>query len=209
MKQKRGRFELREWLLLAGAVVVVLVVMQLLPIGAQQTNPPTVAEPPWDSPATQALFRRACADCHSNDTDWPWYANVAPASWLVTHDVVEGREHLNASEWVRPQRDARKAGQEVREGEMPPALYLVAHAEARLSAAEKEQLAAGLDATFGSGPAASADDDDLDPGALSAADPDAGDQDLDAGSDDPANDGTAGEATGNDSTAADGGPPGD
>jgi mono/diheme cytochrome c family protein len=204
MKRKERRFEGREWFFLVLTLVGLLVVMQLLPIGAEKTNPPTIAEPPWDSPATRDLFQRACADCHSNETTWPWYANLAPSSWLVAHDVVEGREHLNASEWNRPQKDARKAADEVRHGEMPPTLYLVAHSEARLSADEKAQLVAGLDATFGA--ASATNGDDLDAGALSAADAaDGGDSDLDAPSDEPSDDGASGDTAGDDS-APDGGP---
>ena len=58
-----------------------VVVMQLVPYGRDHSNPPVTAEPNWDSPETRALFKRACFDCHSNETVWPWYAYVAPFSW--------------------------------------------------------------------------------------------------------------------------------
>lgn len=124
-------------------------VVQMIPVGADRSNPPVVAEPSWDSPRTEALFARACADCHSNRTRWPWYSWVAPVSWLVAADVENGRRHLNVSEWNRPQKDAREAAEELRDGEMPLPLYLVAHPEARLTGTEKAELIAGLEATFG------------------------------------------------------------
>jgi mono/diheme cytochrome c family protein len=108
-------------------------------------------EPAWDAPATRALARQACFDCHSNETEWPAYASIAPVSWLVQHDVEEGRAVLNFSEWTRPQKEARESAKEVREGEMPPTAYKLLHAQARLSAADLDQLAQGLAQTVGGG----------------------------------------------------------
>lgn len=127
----------------------IFLAIQLVPYGWRRTNPPVVAEPAWDSPRTRELFLRTCADCHSNRTVWPWYARIAPISWLVVKDVEEGRSHLNVSEWNRPQKDADEAAEELREGKMPLPMYLRAHPEARLSAAEKAELVRGLEATFG------------------------------------------------------------
>ena len=73
----------------------VLLIIQFVPYGRDHTNPPVIAEPAWDSPQTRALFFRACADCHSNETTWPWYSTIAPASWLITRDVMEGRATFN------------------------------------------------------------------------------------------------------------------
>ena len=128
----------------------ILLAVQLVPYGWRRTNPPVVAEPDWDSPRTRELFQRACADCHSNRTKWPWYSRVAPISWLIVKDVEQGRSHLNVSEWNRPQKDAHEAAEELRDGKMPLPIYLPAHPEARLSAAEKAELGRGLEATFGS-----------------------------------------------------------
>ncbi len=127
----------------------IFVALQLLPYGWQRTNPPVVAEPGWDTPRTRELFFRACADCHSNETRWPWYSKVAPVSLLIVKDVEQGRRHLNVSEWQREQRHAHEAAEKVREGEMPLPIYLPAHPEARLGAAEKAELIRGLEATFG------------------------------------------------------------
>ncbi len=92
---------------------------------------------------------RTCADCHSNQTVWPWYSNIAPASWLIARDVFEGREKFNVSLWGQQRNEGDEAAALVGEGEMPPWFYLPLHAEARLSPAEQEQLIAGLSATFG------------------------------------------------------------
>lgn len=127
-----------------------MVAIQLVPYGRDHTNPPVLAEPNWDSNTTRDLVVRACFDCHSNETDWPWYSNVAPLSWLVQGDVDEGREELNFSEWDRHQ-DGDDAAETVREGSMPPFPYPITHAEARLTDNELAALANGLGATFGDG----------------------------------------------------------
>jgi hypothetical protein len=97
------------------------------------------------------LAARACFDCHSNETIWPWYSNIAPISWLVQRDVDEGRRAVNFSEWNRPQKEAREAAKTVREGEMPPWIYTIRSASARLSVTEKEALARGLAVTLATG----------------------------------------------------------
>lgn len=135
---------------LIGAVVVAFGI-QLVPYGRSHANPPVVAEPTWDSARTRELAVRACFDCHSNETMWPWYSNVAPVSWLVQRDVDEGRAKLNFSEWTAPAEEAGESAETVREGEMPPRVFLLTHPEARLSAAEKDELARGLATMFGEG----------------------------------------------------------
>lgn len=52
-------------------------------------------------PNVAAIFRRACHNCHSEQTDWPWYSTVAPMHWLLTADVYAAREHMNLSKWAR------------------------------------------------------------------------------------------------------------
>lgn len=139
----------RRMALAGGALAALFGVLQLLPVGGERSNPPVVAEPPWDSPRTRELFLRTCADCHSNLTRWPWYSRVAPVSWLVTADVAEGREHFNVSEWHLEQKDADEAAEKFRDREMPLKIYLPTHPEARLDAAERAELLRGLVATFG------------------------------------------------------------
>lgn len=130
------------------AVLGLVLAAQLVPYGRDHTNPPVVAEPTWDL-ATRALAERACYDCHSNQTRWPWYSHVAPMSWLVQNHVDEGRRELNFSEWHRASDEAGEAAEAVREREMPPRSYVLLHPAARLTDAEREQLARGLDALGG------------------------------------------------------------
>ncbi len=128
----------------------VFILIQFVPYGKEHSNPPVLSTPEWDSPDTEKLFMRACGDCHSNETKWPWYSKIAPISWLVTYDVMEGREHFNVSMWgIQKKNDGDEAAEELREGEMPPFVYLLAHPEARLSEDEKKRLIDGLVKTFG------------------------------------------------------------
>ncbi len=130
---------------------VALLAFQLVPYGRDNENPPVAAEPAWDDPATRALFFRACRDCHSNETVWPWYSSVAPVSWLVARDVDEARSHFNVSTWGPDSEHGEDAAEKVEEGEMPLWYYRPLHPEARLSDSEREALIQGLKATFGSG----------------------------------------------------------
>jgi mono/diheme cytochrome c family protein len=134
--------------LILGIAVVLAIAIQFAPTPVSRINPPVQAEPQWDSPATREMFYRACGDCHSNQTSWPWYSRVAPVSWLIASDVAEGRQRLNVSEWNRPQRGADEAAEVVAEGEMPLPIYLIMHPDARLSTAERQALALGLQASF-------------------------------------------------------------
>jgi mono/diheme cytochrome c family protein len=129
--------------ILLGAVVVAGLI-QLIPYGREHTNPAVVLEPTWDSPQTRELARRACFDCHSHQTTWPWYSSVAPVSWLTQRDVNGGRRHLNFSEWNQPQRHAKDVVEQTESGEMPPWFYLPTHPEARLTPAERAALVAGF-----------------------------------------------------------------
>lgn len=140
------------WGVLGLALIVIVggfLLIQLIPYGHNHANPPVVAEPNWDSPQTRALAKRACFDCHSNESVWPWYSNIAPVSWLVQRDVDEGRRRLNFSEWggnnVRRERELSRT---VSEGQMPPAIYLVEHPSAKLTDADIQQLVNGLNATI-------------------------------------------------------------
>ena len=80
---------------IVGLVIVAFAAIQLIPVN--RTNPPVATPIKWDSPQTEALARRACMDCHSNETTWTWYSYVAPASWLVYYDVQQGRSRFNMS----------------------------------------------------------------------------------------------------------------
>lgn len=134
----------------AGAAIVFLAI-QLVPFGRDHDNPPVRREAAWDSPRTAELVDGACYDCHSNETRWPWYSSVAPASWLVTRDVLAGREELNFSEMDREDNEIDKAAESVANGEMPPFRYTPLHSDARLSQSEKEELIGGLERSLGIG----------------------------------------------------------
>ena len=135
-----------------GKIVIILfglaIAIQLIPYGRNHTNPPVIAEPTWDSPQTKALAERACMDCHSNETVWPWYSNIAPVSWLVQHDVDEARQHLNFSEWGQRRQETDEISRVINGGEMPPFQFLINHPEAKLTEAEKQALIQGLQATM-------------------------------------------------------------
>lgn len=124
------------------AAGVLLLALQGVPV--DRSNPPVEKE--VGAPAeVRAILRRACYDCHSHETVWPWYSRVAPVSLLVAHDVEEGREELNFSRWnysdpAVEARVRRRLWHEVEEGEMPLWFYTPLHPEARLSASDKEIL---------------------------------------------------------------------
>lgn len=126
------------------ALGVLLLAIQAVPVA--RTNPPVESD--VDAPPdVKALLRRACYDCHSHETIWSPQSWVAPSSWLVVHDVKEGREELNFSRWGALDATARlklskKLPEELDEGEMPPWSYRLAHPEARLTPAEKALLSA-------------------------------------------------------------------
>jgi mono/diheme cytochrome c family protein len=142
------------------ALGALLLVIQIVPYGRDHENPPVTQEVKWDSARTRELAVGACYDCHSNLTEWPWYSNVAPVSWLVYSDVQEGREELNFSEWDRPQgEEGDEAAEVVREGSMPPLQYKPLHPAGRLSDAERDELARGIEQTLAADPPIEGEDD--------------------------------------------------
>ncbi len=111
--------------------LLILVGVQFVPV--ERTNPP-VESPKVGPQPVMDLFRRACFDCHSNETIWPRYAKVAPFSWLVARDVNRGREKLNFSTWNRlslhDQETVRaEIWKKVKSGDMPPPFYMLGHPE--------------------------------------------------------------------------------
>ena len=130
--------------------VVIAVLIQFIPYGKTYTNPPIIGEPTWDSPQTKELFDKACSNCHSNQTTYPWYSKVAPISWLVASDVEEGREHFNVSAWgAQKKNKGDEAAKELKGGDMPPWFYLPTHPEAKLTEVQTQELINGLEKTFG------------------------------------------------------------
>jgi len=124
------------------AIIAVLILIQFVPV--TRTNPPVTAE--VNAPAdVMAVLKRACYDCHSNETRWRWYAYVAPVSWLIAGDVKEGREHLNFSAWasLSPSYQrilAEDMWEQISRGEMPLWAYRVMHSGARLTDADKAAI---------------------------------------------------------------------
>jgi len=93
----------------------------------------------------QGIIKRSCYDCHSNQTFWPWYSNIAPVSWLVADDVTKGRKKMNFSEWGKmsqPKQEKKLTDicDEITEDKMPLPKYLVIHKDAKLSQAEKDAI---------------------------------------------------------------------
>jgi hypothetical protein len=141
-----------------GAVVVVSLVLfvaaQLVPVS--RDNPPAKTTIKWDSSQTEQLWQRACADCHSNTTQWPWpwYASFAPSSWLLAIHVNNARQRFNSSDTssvpaFMASQFPNEAQQQINMGAMPPADYLILHPAARLSDSEKQQLIQGLKNSLG------------------------------------------------------------
>lgn len=127
---------------IALAVVAVLLIIQFKPV--KRDNPPIQNEV-GASPEIMAILERACYDCHSNETEWPWYSHVAPISWFVAGHVAEAREHLNFSEWPafdmeEQQHLFEEMEEEVEDEEMPLKSYLMLHREARLTPDDREVL---------------------------------------------------------------------
>jgi hypothetical protein len=142
---------MKKIILYAGiGAFILFLLLQLVPV--DRTNPPITQEIKWDSPETRELAQRACFDCHSNETVWPWYSYVAPISMRVVDHVEHGRFHLNFSQWDGENGELDDVIETLEEGEMPLRDYLLLHPEARLSDAEAEQLITGLKATFQNDP---------------------------------------------------------
>lgn len=121
---------------------VTLLVIQLVPV--DRSNPPVESDLAAPADVT-AVLRESCYDCHSHETAWPWYARIAPMSWLVTHDVHDARAHLNFSTWNLYDTAAQahlqgEIWEEVAAGEMPLWFYLPLHPEARLTDEDRRVL---------------------------------------------------------------------
>ena len=138
------------------ALVGLFLVIQLVPYGWWHENPPVVKDAPWPDAESRHIARESCYSCHSNETDWPFYAYVAPMSWLVRYDIQSGREELNFSDWDRYSDEADDAVEMVREGDMPLDRYTWIHRDAALTEAERDHLVDALMQMAG----AARDDDD-------------------------------------------------
>jgi hypothetical protein len=131
-------------------IVVIFVLIQFVQL--DRTNPDIdqskTIQSELNIPADiNALLYRGCKDCHSNQTSWPFYSYVAPASWFVSYDVTEGRKHFNMSEWGKyklSKKASKLSGiyQAINDRSMPLPRYIPLHPEANFTDAERDQLAA-------------------------------------------------------------------
>jgi Haem-binding domain len=132
------------------AIFFIVALVGAQAVRLERTNPPvdearTLARMVDVAPAAAAVLERACRDCHSNRTEWPWYSNVAPVSWFVIDHVNHGRSHLNFSEWSSYQPDRRRellegVCKETRSGAMPLPSYTWIHWNSRLAPADVDAL---------------------------------------------------------------------
>jgi hypothetical protein len=144
--KKHSVRKLLKWvvIVLAGLIAV----MQL--IRPARTNPPvdesrTLSARMQLTPEAAAILNRSCNDCHSNQTRWPWYSNVAPISWFVINHVNDGRRQMNFSDWAQYDRSEqasylKKICSEVKSGGMPIHSYLWLHGDAKLSSEDVNTL---------------------------------------------------------------------
>jgi hypothetical protein len=151
MARTGGRSWKRILLWVIGIAVILFIVIQFIPYGRSSHSNPAATNPfQWTDPQAEAIAKTSCYDCHSNETKWWWATNIAPFSWLVQHDVDDGRARLNFSEFDGlPPADQLQSV--VQEGEMPPFQYTIIHPSAKLTDAQRQTLiqgyAAGLAAS--------------------------------------------------------------
>ena len=144
-----------------------IALIQFVPV--QHSNPPAADPVVFADPNAETIAKRACYDCHSNQTTWPWYSYVAPLSWYSINHVEEGRAQLNFSDVAATLTNAREGGEggeggeqttvaelaensaeTINNGEMPPSYYTLIHKDALLSATDKEALIAGINQALAS-----------------------------------------------------------
>lgn len=140
-------------------LLVIIVLIQFIRV--DKTNPPvdaskdfiTLTKPPVE---IVSLLKTACYDCHSNETTYPWYFNIAPFSWWAKDHVNDGRKHLNFSVWgtYNKERQAHKLDEmygEVEEDQMPLSSYTLMHADAKLTTEQRTVLVDWLRTLDGEG----------------------------------------------------------
>ncbi len=138
-----------------GVVVLAVAFVGIQFIRPERTNPSfdrakDFASQPGSDSSIASILRRACYDCHSDETRWPWYSNIAPASWQVVDDVNTGRRHVNFSIWGKypPSRRSESLDDihdQISSGDMPLKKYLLLHPDARLTQAERDSIVAWAD----------------------------------------------------------------
>jgi hypothetical protein len=133
---------------LIGGAVALFLLIQLIPFGHNHTNPVVVSEPNWSSPEARALVKEHCFQCHSNETEWPWYSNIAPGSWLIAFDVIAGRGEFNFSDWKSHPGELDEMVHEIQDGGMPPIQYWIAHPNSKMNDQQKQELIDALNSSL-------------------------------------------------------------
>ena len=153
------RWEKGLWMI-GGTLLGGLMLMQFIPIWMIEPmmdprNPPVQYEIEWASDEADSIMRMVCYTCHSNETEYPIYAQIAPVSWMAAEHVNQGRQHLNFSEQPMDEISMGRLIEYIQSDAMPPAAYRLMHPEANLTEAQKNALIDGIRATFNSQQSAS------------------------------------------------------
>lgn len=138
------------------SLLAILVLLQLIRPAKNKSNAPTpgdisqVAVVPAD---VQAILKKACYDCHSNNTHYPWYVNIQPVGLYLAHHIEEGKDELNFNEFgaysaKRRRNKLKGIAEQIRDGEMPLSSYTLLHKEARLTDAEKTAITKWVENTL-------------------------------------------------------------
>jgi len=135
-----------QWVLLS-CLVLLIAAQAVRPDRTNPASPPGASLLPKATPEVAAILNRACRDCHSNETRWPWYTSVAPTSWFVVNHVNHAREHFNYSQWTSIDEDEQdkllgSMCSLAERGRMPLPSYLLLHRDATLSPADVRTLCA-------------------------------------------------------------------
>ncbi|MVT07921.1 heme-binding domain-containing protein [Chitinophaga tropicalis] len=139
------------------SLLAIVVLMQFIRPSRNENNreePANDITKVYPMPAdVQKLLKVACYDCHSNNTQYPWYTNIQPVGWWMAHHVDEGKEELNFNEYAsyspkRQQNKLKRIREEVEEDEMPLGSYTIIHRDARLTAQQKDLLIKWIDSTL-------------------------------------------------------------
>ncbi len=139
---------MKKILIISLTVLLTFGLIQLIPV--DRTNPPVAQNENFvqnmkTPQKIEGLLRNACYDCHSNETEYPGYAYVAPISWSVKHHINEGREHGNFSVWGKYGKEAQetfiqRSISTIQDRSMPLPGYIAQHPEANLTDAERKLL---------------------------------------------------------------------
>ncbi len=153
---------------LLGGLALVLLIIQIIPSGlppAQNESAGDIIQSGLVGQEVVPLLKTSCYNCHSNETSYPWYAHVAPASWLIAYDVRKGREELNFSKWQEYDSNRMVSklddiATEVGEGHMPKSIYTLIHPSAKLSEDQRALIVAWTETTMDELVGEDEDDDD-------------------------------------------------